>query len=196
MTVHIINTHLTYPNWTEGRLNAAMATIAKEYFESQGQEVTFTMVEDSYDAATEERRHLASDLVILQTPINWFGAPWIYKKYVDEVFNAGLASQSFLANDGRTADDPTRQYGTGGHMAGKKFLIAATWNAPKLTFGNPESLLFAGKSADDLLLNISTNYKFTGFEVLPSFGIFDIFRDQEIEKRLAEYKNYLHSIAI
>jgi Flavodoxin-like fold len=26
-------------------------------------------------------------LVILQTPVNWFSAPWIYKKYVDEVFD-------------------------------------------------------------------------------------------------------------
>ena len=196
MTVHIINTHLTYPNWTEGRLNAAMATVAKEHFESQGQEVTFTKVEDAYDPAIEERHHLAADLVILQTPINWFGAPWIYKKYVDEVFNAGLASQSFLANDGRNAEDPSRQYGTGGHMGGKKFFIAATWNAPKATFDNPESVLFAGKTVDDLLLNISSNYKFTGFDVLPSFGIYDIFRDQAIDKRLEEYKEYLAALTV
>ena len=196
MTVHIINAHLTYPNWTEGRLNAAMANIAKKHFESQNHEVTVTKVEDSYDAATEEQRHLAADLVILQTPINWFGAPWIYKKYVDEVFNAGLASQSFLTNDGRTPDEPSRQYGTGGNMGGKKFLIAATWNAPKATFSNAESVLFAGKSVDDLLLNISSNYRFTGFDVLPSFGIFDIFRDQEIEKRLEEYNHFLQSVTM
>ena len=29
---------------------------------------------------------MAADLVILQMPVNWFSAPWIYKKYVDEVF--------------------------------------------------------------------------------------------------------------
>ena len=130
MAVHIINTHLTYPNWTEGKLNAAMVGVAKEFFESNGHSLTITKVEDGYDAATEERRHLDADLVILQTPINWFGAPWIYKKYVDEVFNLALANQTFLSGDGRTADDLSRQYGTGGKMAGKKFFIASTWNAP------------------------------------------------------------------
>jgi putative NADPH-quinone reductase len=29
--------------------------------------------------------------------VNWFSAPWIYKKYVDEVFNVGLAKEVLLA---------------------------------------------------------------------------------------------------
>jgi modulator of drug activity B len=196
MTVHIINTHLTYPNWTEGNLNAAMVGVAREFFESKGHSVTVTKVEDGYDAETEERCHLDAELVIVQTPINWFGAPWIYKKYVDEVFNMALANQTFLAGDGRSIDDPSRQYGTGGKMVGKKFFIATTWNAPKSTFDNVDSVLFEGKSADDLLLNITSNYLFTGFEVLPSFGIYNIFRDKDIEQRLLEYRSYLATIKL
>lgn len=72
------------------------------------------------------QKHVNADLVILQTPINWFSAPWTYKKYVDEVFNSGLHSKTLLDNDGRTRSDPSRQYGTGGHMQGKKFMVAAT----------------------------------------------------------------------
>jgi modulator of drug activity B len=79
--------------------------------------------------------------VILQTPVNWFGAPWIYKKYVDEVFNAALAKKTLLEGDGRTRSDPTRQYGSGGTMQGRKFMISATWNAPRETFDNPNSIL-------------------------------------------------------
>ena len=195
MTVHIINAHLTYPNWTEGRLNSSMVDIARSVFESAGHNVTVTSIEEGYDAAIEEGRHLDADLVLLQTPINWFGAPWIYKKYADEVFNAGLASQSFLTGDGRTTEDLSRQYGSGGKMTGKKFLVATTWNAPAETFDNSDSILFAGKSADDLLLHITSNYKFTGFDVLPSFGIYNIFRDGSIDVRLEEYKQHLLNLS-
>ena len=39
------------------------------------------------------KKHAAVDLVIFQTPVNWFSVPWIYKKYVGEVFNVGLAKE-------------------------------------------------------------------------------------------------------
>jgi len=61
---------------------------------------------------------MEADIIILQTPVNWFGAPWIYKKYADEVFNSGLQSQKFLTGDGRTREDASKQYGSGGKMQG------------------------------------------------------------------------------
>ncbi len=99
-------------------------------------------MENGYNPDEEVEKHLEADVIILQTPVNWFGAPWIYKKYVDEVFNSGLMSQKFLTDDGRTREDPSRQYGTGGKMQGKKFMVCATWNAPKESFNNPDQILF------------------------------------------------------
>ncbi|MEY4937038.1 MAG: hypothetical protein RIS64_3397, partial [Bacteroidota bacterium] len=49
--------------------------------------------------------------------------PWIYKKYADEVFTAGLIQQAMLTDDGRTRKDPSKQYGTGGKMQGKKYML-------------------------------------------------------------------------
>jgi modulator of drug activity B len=197
MNVLIINAHLNYPNWSEGTLNRSMAGVAKAYFAGQGHEVVETDIEAGYDPDEEVQKHVAADLVILQTPINWFGAPWIYKKYVDEVFNSGLHSKILLDNDGRTRSDPTRQYGTGGHMQGKKFMVAATWNAPAETFSNPYSVLFEGKGIYDLLLGITSNYRFVGFEILDSYGIHDIFKDTaDIPAGLDGYRNHLSSIAI
>lgn len=197
MKVLLINTHLNYPNWSEGTLNKAMYDVAKSHFEADGHEVIETHVEAGYEPETEVQKHLDADLVILQTPINWFGAPWIYKKYVDEVFNYGLHNKTLLDNDGRTRSDPTRQYGTGGHMTGKKFLVASTWNAPLETFGNPDSVLFEGKGIDDLLLNITANYKFTGYDVLEGYGIHDIFRDTaDISGGLDGYKKYLEALEL
>jgi modulator of drug activity B len=87
MKILIINTHLNYPGWSEGKLNLAFMELAKAFFVERELEVIETFVERGYKAEAEVQKHATSDLVILQTPVNWFGAPWIYKKYVDEVFN-------------------------------------------------------------------------------------------------------------
>src|SRR4029077_16216298 len=116
MKILSVNTHLTYPGWSEGKLNLAFMDLAKAFFVERGHQVAETFVERGYDPEEEVKKHVAADLVILQTPVNWFSAPWIYKKYVDEVFNVGLAKEVLLVGDGRTRQDPSRQYGTGGKM--------------------------------------------------------------------------------
>lgn len=195
MNVLLINAHLNYPGWSEGTLNSTMTDIAKSFYADGGHTVTETYIERGYDPEEEVQKHVDADLVILQTPINWFSAPWTYKKYVDEVFNSGLHSKTLLDNDGRTRSDPSRQYGTGGHMQGKKFMVAATWNAPKESFNNPSGVLFEGKGTDDLLLHITSNYKFTGFDILPNFGVYDIFKeDADIADALDGYVDHLKNI--
>ena len=106
MKILSINTHLTYPGWSEGKLNLAFMDLAKAFFVERGHQVAETFVERGYDPEEEVKKHAAADLVILQSPVNWFSAPWIYKKYVDEVFNVGLAKEVLLAGDGRTRPDP------------------------------------------------------------------------------------------
>jgi modulator of drug activity B len=81
---------------------------------------------------------------------------------VGEVFNVGLGKEVLLASDDRTREDPSRQYGMGGKMQGKKFMVSATWNAPRKAFDNSNGVLFGGKGTTDLFLHITSNYKFTG----------------------------------
>jgi modulator of drug activity B len=192
MHVLIINAHLTYQGWSEGKLNRACADVAKAFFEERNHQVVETQVERGYNPDEEVEKHKKADLVILQTPVNWFGAPWIYKKYVDEVFNVALAKKALLEGDGRTRSDPSRQYGTGGTMYGRKFMICATWNAPRQAFDNPDSFLYGGKGTADLFLNITSNYKFCGYDILPDFDLFDIFKkDSDIPQGLEAYKTHL-----
>ncbi|MES2848762.1 MAG: NAD(P)H-dependent oxidoreductase [Bacteroidota bacterium] len=189
--VLLINAHLTYPNWTEGKLNNSFYQIAKDFFTNQSYEVLETIIEDGYDPKEEEKKHLEAEIVVLQMPVNWFGAPWIYKKYVDELFNSGLFSKSFLAGDGRTKDDLAKQYGTGGNLQGKKFMICATWNAPAEAFDNPAQQLMQGKSTADLFLNITSNYRFCGYKIMDSYNCFDIFRRSDIANDLENYPAHL-----
>lgn len=191
MKILIINTHLIYPGWSTGKLNMAFMNQAKAFFAERGHDVAETFVEQGYKPEEEVAKHAAADLVILQMPVNWFGAPWIYKKYVDEVFNAGLATKVLLKGDGRTRSDPSLQYGSGGKMQGRKFMISATWNAPAATFDNPDSILLAGKGVADLFLPITSNYKFCGYDILPAFGIFDIFKTPDVPGALENYQRHL-----
>lgn len=187
----MINTHLTYPNWTEGKLNDSFFQTAKDFFETKSFDELETKVEEGYSPEEEERKHLEADIVILQTPVNWFGAPWIYKKYVDEVFNKGLQNKSFLTGDGRTRQNPMKQYGTGGLMQGKKFMICATWNAPSEAFDNPDYALFEGKGLTDIFLPITSNYRFCGYDIIDSYNCFDIFKSSDIQKDIEKYPAYL-----
>lgn len=192
----LINAHHFYENISPGRLNRTMADIIKEEMEARGYEVRQTDIEPGYDIDAEVQSHVWADLVILQSPVFWFGAPWIYKKYVDEVFTAGMVQQSLMTSDGRTRQDPNKQYGTGGLMQGKKFLQSLTWNAPKEAFGDKDQVLFAGKTVDDVLIANAASYKFCGTEILPSFSCFDVMKAPDIEGDIARLREHLAAISV
>lgn len=108
-----------------------------------------TIIDEDYDPEAEVRKHVDADEVILQTPVNWFSAPWTWKKYADEVFNVGLNQQSLLTGDGRTRSDLSIPYGSGGKMEGRAFMVSATWNAPRAALpmrgrASPLSIASAG----------------------------------------------------
>lgn len=192
----LINAHHFYENISPGRLNRTMADIIKEEMEARGYQVRQTDIESGYDIDAEVQSHVWADLVILQSPVFWFGAPWIYKKYVDEVFTAGMVQQSLMTSDGRTRQDPNKQYGTGGLMQGKKFLQSLTWNAPKEAFGDKDQILFAGKTVDDVLIANAASYKFCGTEILPSFSCFDVMKAPDIEGDIARLREHLAAISV
>lgn len=193
-TVLIINAHLTYPGLSEGKLNKAFFDKAAAFFVSQSYKVLETKIEDGYNADEEVEKHLQADIIILQTPVNWISTPWIYKKYVDEVFTSAMRSQKFLSGDGRSATDLTKQYGTGGKMQGKKFMISATWNAAEKDFNDPTQYLFQGKKPADMFFNITTNYRFSGFEILDGYNCFNVFHNTRIKQDLENYPIHLKKV--
>jgi modulator of drug activity B len=96
--------------------------------------------------------------------------------------------------DGRTNEDPTKQYGTGGNLWGKKFMVCATWNAPAEAFDNPENKLFEGKGLTDIFLPITSNYHFCGYEIIDSYNCFDIFSRSDLAKDLENYPAHLANV--
>ena len=190
----LINAHQVYENISPGRLNHTMASVIKEEMEKYGYEVRQTDIESCYDIEAEVQNHDWADIIILQTPVYWFGAPWIYKKYVDEVFTAAMIQGRFITGDGRTRHDLGKQYGTGGLMQGKKYMLSLTWNAPKDAFGDKDQVLFAGKTVDDVFVANTANYKFCGAEVLQSFSCHDVMKAPAIEGDIARLREHLAKV--
>lgn len=192
--VLVINAHQKYPGISEGRLNRSYVALIKDEMGKKGYEVRETNIEQGYDINEEVQKHLWADIIVTQSPMFWFGPPWIYKKYVDEVFTAGMVQQSFISGDGRTPDDPSKQYGTGGKLQGKKFLLSVTMNTPKQAFDDPNQKLHAGRSLEDLFSSTNAVYKFCGVEVLPMFGSFDVIKNPQISSDMERLKQRLASL--
>ncbi len=190
----IINAHQRYEGFSEGKLNETFVNVAKETLELMGWEVKTSYIEKGYDIEKEISKHEWADIVITQTPVYWFNAPWKYKKYVDEVFTIALTQGRILIDDGRTRSDVSKQYGTGGLSQGKKFLLSSTWNAPSQAFGDKDQVLMQGKSANDVLLNISSAYKFCGYQILEGFESHDVIKNPQVENDIKRYKEILQEL--
>ena len=176
-----------------GGLNAALANRAKDRLEAQGHEVRLTTVAESYDVEAEVENHRWADTVIMQFPVNWMGVPWSFKKYMDEVYTAGMDGR-LCAGDGRVAEAPKANYGMGGTLTGTRYMISATFNAPREAFNNPAEPFFEGLSMDDLLRPVHLNAKFFGMVPLPSFGAFDVMKNPEIDTDLARFDAHLDTL--
>ncbi|MBY6116012.1 NAD(P)H-dependent oxidoreductase [Mameliella alba] len=173
-----------------GKLNASFAERARAWLQEQGHEVRLTTVAEGYDVEAEVDNHIWADTVILQFPVNWMGAPWSFKKYMDEVYTAGMDGR-LCAGDGRVVEAPKANYGMGGSLKGTTYMLSATFNAPRESFDNAAEPFFEGMSMDDLLRPVHLNAKFFGMAPLPSFGSFDVMKNPEIEADFARFDAHL-----
>lgn len=130
----IINAHQVWEGFAPGKLNGSFVEMATEILTGKGYEVKTTKVNDQdYEIESEIEKHLWADYIIVQTPMYWMQTPWIFKKYMDEVYTSAMQGQ--LCNgDGRTRSDASKQYGSGGTAQDKKYMLSITCNAPKRSF--------------------------------------------------------------
>ncbi len=183
--VHILNGHQPYP-FASGRLNAAFVERACERLADRGYEVRVTEIAKGYDVESEVANHRWADFVIMQFPVNWMGVPWSFKKYMDEVYTAGMDGR--LSNgDWRSREAPKANYGMGGTLNGRKYMLSLTFNAPREAFDDPSQAFFAGGSVDDLLWPMHLNARFFALSPLPTFAAFDVMKDPQIEADFARF---------
>ena len=187
--VFIINAHHKYP-FSEGRLNKTLVENAKQQLNKAGHEVRVTDIDEGWIDQQELENHQWADVLILQTPVNWMGVPWTFKKYMDEVYTAGMGGQ--LCNgDGRHRKAPKENYGAGGTLTGKKYMLSLTFNAPEESFNDENEYLFQGKSVDDLWFPMHMNFRFFGMEALPTFACYDVMKSADTKKDFERFEKHL-----
>lgn len=190
--IFIINAHEPYP-FSPGKLNRSLIEKAREFFAARGCEIKETTMQQEWNVAGELEKHQWADLIFLQTPVNWMGVTWSFKKYMDTVYSAGM--EGALCNgDGRTRKDPSKQYGSGGILIGKKYMISMTFNAPEHSFGDPAQTFFEGKSIDDLFWPTHLNFRFFGMEPLPSFACYDVLKNANVENDFKRFDEHIRNV--
>ena len=185
----IINAHQEYP-FAKGELNKEIAKRIGNYLKSIGYDIKTTTMKDEWNTDEEVDKHTWADVVILQSPTNWMGLPWSFKKYMDEVYTAGMFGK-MSQNDGRTAESPKKNYGAGGLMQDTQYMLSLTFNAPEEAFNDENEFLFAGKSVDDLYFAQHMNFKFFGMKPIPTFACFDVMKNPNIESDFKRLQKHL-----
>ncbi len=190
--VLIINAHQVWEGFAPGKLNQSFIDIASTALEKKGYTVKTTTVNDqNYHIKDEIEKHLWADYIIIQTPMYWMQTPWIFKKYMDEVYSSAMGGE-LCTGDGRTRQDPSKQYGTGGTAQDKKYMLSVTCNAPKEAFNDPNQTFFEGKTVDDVYFPLHLNYKFFGMEALPTFSAHDVLKNPQIEEDFTRFKEHIN----
>lgn len=179
-----------------GRFNETLFNKTISYFDTrEGFEVKFTQVGENYNVKEEVEKFKWSDIVIYHTPIWWFQIPFGFKKYIDDVFTEGHQN-GIYASDGRSRKNPNINYGTGGLMHGKKYILTTSWNAPKTAF-ILENEFFNQKSVDEgVMFGFHRMNAFTGMELLATHHFHDMEKNADVTFELNNYSVFLNDLMI
>ena len=190
--VFIINAHEPWP-FSEGKLNRSLVERATANLKNKGYDIQLTTMQDDYDVEKEIEKHRWADALILQTPCNWMGVPWTFKKYMDDVYTAGMDGR-LCAGDGRSREDASKQYGSGGTLSGKKYMLSVTFNAPREAFNDPGQDFFGGKEVDDLFWPAHLNFKFFGMTHMDTFTCHDVLKNPDVENDFIKFEAHLDKL--
>ncbi|WP_316792447.1 NAD(P)H-dependent oxidoreductase [Pedobacter frigoris] len=179
-----------------GKFNKTLLDTTVGYFTGKEEfDIRATDVNDEYDPKQEVENYKWADVIIYHTPIWWFQLPHGFKQYIDVVFTEGHEN-GIYKSDGRSAANPQINYGTGGMLHGKQYLLTTSWNAPSTAFTLPGEF-FNEKSVDEgPLFGFHRMNAFTGMEPLQSIHFHDVEKNADIPTDLKRYKAHLDKLFV
>lgn len=186
----IINGHKPYEGFSPGKLNASIIERLKKLLPNEKFQMKESNINDEYNIDQEIEKHQWADVIFLQFPINWMQTPWLLKKYQDTVYTFGMDGR-LCTGDGRSSEDPNKQYGTSGSLTDTKYMLSVTLNAPENAFNDENQVFFAGKNIDDILLPTHLVFKFMGMKSLPTFTCFDVRKNPTIENDFNRFDEHI-----
>ena len=184
MNVFIINGGQTFAH-SGGMFNNTLTGWTVEVMKEKGLAYRVTNINDAFDPLAEVENFKWADVIIYHTPIWWFQLPNGMKRYIDEVFTAGH-DNGIYRNDGRSRKNPDVNYGTGGLMQGKRYMVTTSWNAPQTAF-TLEGEFFDRHTVDEgVLFGFHKMNQFVGMTRIEGFHFHDLEKNATPE-RIAEY---------
>ena len=179
-----------------GRFNKTIFDATGEFFSSNpGFEIRSTDVNHEYDPLQEVENYVWADIIIYHTPIWWFQVPHGLKKYIDIVFTEGH-QKGIYHSDGRSSANPAINYGTGGMLHGKKYMVTTSWNAPETAFTLPGEFFNEHSVDEGPLFGFHRMNAFTGMKPLEGIHFHDVEKNADILNDLERYKEHLNQIFI
>lgn len=178
-----------------GEFNKTLSGWTVDYFQNSGEyEVQYTDINNGYDLNEEVKKFVWADIIVYHTPIWWFQIPFVFKEYFDQVLTEGHQNGIYFS-DGRRSANPTRNYGTGGLLHGKKYMLTTTWNAPVEAF-TIEGEFFRQHSVDaGVMFGFHQMNQFIGLSRLESFHFYDVMKNPQIEHSKEIYLKHLDRIS-
>lgn len=174
-----------------GQLNRTLHDIAAEHLTTSGHNIQETQVDEGYNIDGEINKFMWADVIVYQMPGWWMMMPWKVKKYMDDIYTTGHGK--LYENDGRTRRDPKKQYGTGGLLQGKKYMLSVTWNAPEEAF-NEFGNFFDGRGVDGVYFAFHKSQQFLGMSQLKTFMVNDVIKEPAVEQNIIKYKYHLTTV--
>ena len=156
-------------------------------------EVKTTHIADGFDKDEEVKKFVWADFIIYHTPIWWFQLPNGFKKYIDEVFTAGHTKGIYMS-DGRKADNPEINYGTGGMLGGRKYMVTTSWNAPETAFTLPGEFFNETSVDNGPLFGFHRMNAFVSLEKMEGFHFHDVEKNANIERDMKLYRDHLEQV--
>lgn len=184
MNVFIINGGQVFAH-SGGTFNNTLTGWTVDVLKEKNFAYRVTNINDNFDPAAEVENFKWADIVIYHTPIWWFQVPNRLKKYIDDVFTAGH-NNGMYRSDGRSHTDGDHNYGTGGLMQGKRYMITTSWNAPQAAF-TLKGEFFDQHSVDEgVLFGFHKMNQFVGMTRIEGFHFHDLEKNATPE-RIAHY---------
>ncbi|MBZ4191846.1 NAD(P)H-dependent oxidoreductase [Niabella beijingensis] len=177
-----------------GRFNNTVAAATAAFFNSRpGVEVRETVIAGGYNPEAEVEKFVWADTIIYHTPIWWFQLPFGFKKYLDEVFTAGH-QKGIYRSDGRSSANPDINYGTGGMLQGRTYMLTSSWNAPETAFTLPGEFFNEHSVDEGPLFGFHRMNAFTGMQPLKSFHFHDVEKNADLERDMKRYNAHLETV--
>jgi modulator of drug activity B len=155
-----------------------------------GFDLKITDISEPYDMNGEVEKFVWADIVIYHTPVWWFGLPHKFKEYIDRVFTAGHRTGMYYS-DGRKRNNPSLNYGTGGSLQGRRYLLTTTWNAPETAFTLPGEFFDQRNVDNGVMFGFHKMNAFVGMKPLQSFHFHDVEKNATTERMEQFRQQYL-----